>query len=105
MLVEKSVIVSIKCKNTEWIYTPRVEPAHGMITLHTAIHNRSVSLLCNALLGNFRINPIRKSPHAGVNLSKLHRRARIICDSFLEGRIEVAIIKENIWVVIPPVEM
>lgn len=76
-----------------------------MVTLHTAIHDCLISLLRNALLGDLGIDPVWETPHFGVNLSKLHRRAGVIGDYLLECRVELAVVEEDIWIVIPSVEM
>lgn len=76
-----------------------------MIALHATIHNRGISLLGNALLCNLWIYPIRETPHAWVNLTKLDRGAGVVHDCILEGRVELAVIEEDVWIVIPSVEM
>ncbi len=41
-----------------------------MVTLHATVHDSRISLLRNALLGNFRIDPVRETPHARINFTK-----------------------------------
>lgn len=84
---------------------PRVKPAHGMITFHASVHDRSVSLFGNAFPSDFGIDPVWESPHAGVNLSELYWRTRIVRYRLLECRVEVAIVEEDVRVVIPSIEM
>ena len=76
-----------------------------MVALHAAIHDCLISLFRDALFGDLRIDPIWESPHTRVNLTKLHRRTRVIGYYLLKRRVELAIIEEDIWVVIPSVEM
>lgn len=76
-----------------------------VITLHAAVHDGSVTLLSDAFFCDIDIDPVGVAPHAGINLSKLDRRAGMIPDSLDECRVEVAIVQEDIWVVKPPVEM
>lgn len=76
-----------------------------MVTLHTTVHDSCISLLCNALLGNLWVDPVWETPHAWVNLTKLHGATGVIRDGVLEGRVEVAIVQKDVGIMIPPVEV
>ena len=76
-----------------------------MVTLKTTIHDSSITLLRNALLGNLGIDPFGESPHVRTDLAKLDWGGCEVLDSVLECLVEVAIIQEDVWVVVPPVEV
>lgn len=76
-----------------------------MVALETTIHDCGVSLLRNAFLGDLGIDPFGKAPHFGTDLAKLNRSRRVVLDDILEGLIEVAVIQEDVWVVVPAVEV
>lgn len=76
-----------------------------MVTFHSTIHDGSISLFRNALFSNLRVDPIWESPCFRVDKSKLYGSACIILDGLLEGFVELFIVQEYIWVVIPSVEM
>ena len=84
---------------------PRIKSAHVMITLHSTIHDCGIALLPDSFPCLVRIRPAWIAPHAWVYLTELYWRARVICDGFFEGGIEVSVIKEDIWIVIPAIEM
>lgn len=84
---------------------PRVEATHGMVAFQSSVHDSSITLLGNALLGDLGVNPIGESPHVRTDLSELNRRRSVVADSLLELFVEVAIVEENVGVVIPSVEM
>ena len=83
----------------------RVESAHGVVRFHSTIHDSCITLLRNTLLGDLWIYPVWETPHAGINLSKLNRGASIVGDCLLEVFVKVAVVQENIWVMVPSVEM
>lgn len=74
------------------MYSPRVKPAHVVIAFHATIHNGSISLLPNAFLCNFMVNPVGITPHGLVDLAKLNWGAGIVGDRVLELIVEVTII-------------
>lgn len=84
---------------------PRIKPAHVVIALHSTVHNGSITLFSDALLGSFLVNPVRITPHATINLAEFNRGAGIICDGILELLVEVAVVKEDIGIMPPPVEV
>ena len=51
------------------------------------------------------ISPVRITPHAGINLSKLYRSTRIVLNSLLEGAVEVAIVQKYVRIIEPSIEM
>lgn len=51
------------------------------------------------------IYPIRESPHAGVNLSKLNRTTGVVLNSVLELLVEDAVIEEDVGIVVPAIEV
>ncbi len=88
-----------------YLYAPGVKSTHVVITLHTAVHDGRVALLGDALLGHAVVDPVGITPHAGVNLAKFDRRAGVLGDGLLEGRVEVAIVEEDIRIMIPAIEV
>ena len=84
---------------------PRVEAAHEVVALHSTIHDGVVSLLVDTLLGNLGINPVGVTPHVRSNLAKLDAGGGVVLDRLLESIVEVAIVEENIRVVVPAVEV
>ena len=84
---------------------PRIEPTHQVVALHAAVHDRRVSLFRDSLLCNFGINPVRKPPHLFRNLSKLNGPRSIVGDPLFELIVKVIIIKKNVGVVKPPIEV
>jgi hypothetical protein len=76
-----------------------------MIALHAAVHDGAVALLSDALLHDRRISPVWEAPVLWRDLAPFHYRLCVIANSLLESRVEVAVVQEDIGVVIPPVEM
>lgn len=85
--------------------SPRIEPAHGMVTFQTTVHDGSITLLGNALLGDLGVDPVGEPPHIRTDLAKFNRGRGIVLDGIFEGLVEVAIVEEDIWVVVPAVEV
>lgn len=86
-------------------YSPRVEPTHVMITLHSSIHNGSITLFADTFLRDFVIHPVGVTPHAAVDFSKFHGRTGIVFNGLLERIIEIAIVQEDIRIIEPPIEV
>jgi len=84
---------------------PRIKATHVMVRFHTAIHDSSIPLTSNSLLGPRVIHPIRKPKHWFIDLSKLYRTTRSINHSSLKTRIEMLIIQKHIRIIKPPIEM
>lgn len=76
-----------------------------VIALHSSIHDRGVTLLSDAFLGNLMIHPIRVTPHGIINLAKFHGRTGIVLDGRLERFVEIAVVQEDIRVIKPPVKV
>lgn len=76
-----------------------------VVTLHTTVHDCSIALFSDALLGYIVVNPVRETPHAGVDLAKLDIGADVFADLIFEGGVEVAVVQEDVWVVEPSVEV
>jgi hypothetical protein len=76
-----------------------------VVALHSSIHNGGISLLPNAFLGYFMVNPLGVTPHAIVDFAELHGGARIVLYGFLEMVVEIAIIQEHEWIVKPSIEV
>ena len=87
------------------IYVPRVESAHSMVTLHSTIHNGSITLFSDTLLCDLLIDPVWKSPMFGVDLTKFNSATGVVQNGLLEWSAEFGIVEEDIWVVVPSVEM
>lgn len=86
-------------------HPPRVESAHMVITLHSSIHDRSITLFSDTLFGNFMVHPVRVTPHGAIDLAKFHRGAGVVFDGFLEHIIKVAVIQKDIRIIKPPVKV
>jgi len=86
-------------------HLPGVEAAHVMIALHATVHNSSITLFPNTLLGDLVVNPVGEAPHGVINLAKFHRSAGVVLHSGPEFIVEIAIIKEDVGVVPPAVEV
>jgi len=84
---------------------PRVESTHVVVTLHTTVHDGSITLFSDALLGHVVVNPVGEAPHAGIDFAELDVRADVLTDLVFEGRVEVAIVQEDVWVVEPSIEV
>ena len=76
-----------------------------MIALHSAVHNGGIALLSDTFSSLVFIGPTWIAPHVWTNLAELDRGARVIHYCVLEGRIEVSVVEEHIWIVIPPIEV
>lgn len=76
-----------------------------MITFHTTIHDGIVSLLCDALLSNIRVDPVWEAPLLWRYLAPLDRSTNVLQDHLPECLVEVAVIEEDVWVMEPPIEM
>lgn len=84
---------------------PRVEATHLVIALQPAVHDGSIALFRNAFLCNRRVNPVGKSPHVGSDLAKLNLPRCVVSNGFLEVVVEVAVVEEDVGVVVPSVEV
>lgn len=76
-----------------------------MITLHTTVHDGSITLFSDAFLGHIVVNPVGEAPHAGIDFAELDVGADVLTDLIFEGRVEVAVVQEDVWVVEPSVEV
>lgn len=76
-----------------------------MITGHTTVHDGAIALLRDGLGGLIGVNPLGKAPHALVDLAKLNGSRSVVLDGLHEGRIEVAIVQEDVGVMIPAIEV
>lgn len=84
---------------------PRVESAHGVVTFHATVHDSGVTLLSDTLLCDLGVDPVRETPHVRANLAELDGSGSVVLDGVLEGVVEVAIVQEDVGVVIPAVEV
>jgi len=76
-----------------------------MIALQPAIHDGIITLFGDTLLGHLGINPVGVPPHIGADLAELDRAAGVVADSLLEVVIEVAVVQEDVGVVVPAVKV
>lgn len=76
-----------------------------MVAFESTIHDGIITLLGDTLLGDFGIDPVRKPPHIGANLAKLDSTRCIVANRLFEGLVEVAIVKENVGVIEPAIEV
>ena len=84
---------------------PRVEPAHMVVTFHTAVHDSRIPLFADPFSRNVRIDPVWKSPHRRIYLTKLHGCAGVVLNRVLELVAKIAIVEEDVGIVEPSVEM
>lgn len=107
MLIEESERAPVSYALSQHILRniPRVKSAHGVIRLHATVHNSSITLLGNALLRDSWIYPVWETPHAGIDLSELNGSAGVIHDGLLEVVVEVAVVQEDVRVMVPSVEV
>jgi hypothetical protein len=76
-----------------------------MIALQPAIHDGGVTLLRDTFLGHLGVDPFRVTPHLGADLAELDGRRGIVAHNILECLVEVAVVKEDVGIVVPPVEV
>ena len=107
MLIEESDNTFVSYTRSKHIRKniPGVESTHGVVRFHATVHNSSITLLGDTLLRNSWVYPVGEAPHAGINLSKLNSSTGVVHDGLLEVVVEVAIVQEDVWVMIPPVEV
>ena len=84
---------------------PRVKSTHVVVALHAAIHYSAVALLRNALFHDCRISPVWEAPVLLRNLAPFNFRLCVIANSLFEGCVEISVIKEDVRVVVPPIEV
>ena len=107
MLIEESERAFVSYALSEQIRKniPRVKSAHGVVRLHATVHNSSISLLGDTLLRDSWIYPVWETPHAGIDLSEFNSSTGVVHDGLLEVVVEVAIVQEDVGVMIPSVEV
>ena len=76
-----------------------------MIAFHATVHDSCVTLLRDTLLRDLGVNPVRETPHVRANLAELDGSRGVVLDGVLEGVVEVAIVQEDVGVVVPAVEV
>lgn len=84
---------------------PRVEPTHKVVAFQSTVHDGSISLLCDAFLGHLVVGPVREPPHVGTYFAKFDGARSVISYRLLEVIVELAIVEENIGVMVPPIEV
>lgn len=99
------MLADVACLRPESQDIPRVESAHGVVTFHATVHDSSITLLGDTLLGDLGVNPVRETPHVRANLAELDGSRSVVLDSVLEGVVEVAIVQKDVGVVVPAVEV
>lgn len=76
-----------------------------MIAFHAAVHNGRVALLSDAFFGDGMVNPVGISPHCRVDFAEFDRRAGVVHDRVFEVLFEIPIVQEDIWIMIPAIEV
>ena len=76
-----------------------------MVTFKAAVHDGGVALLGDALLGDLGVDPFREAPHLRADLAKLDGGGCVVLDGVLEGLVEVAVVEEDVGVVVPAIEV
>ncbi len=76
-----------------------------MVAFHAAVHDGIIALLLYSFLGNFMVYPVRIAPHTGVDFPKLHLTTRVVLYRLFECLIEDPIVKEDVGIMKPVVEM
>ena len=76
-----------------------------MVALHAAVHYSAVTLLRNALFHDCRVGPVWEAPMLLRNLAPFNLRLCVVANGLFEGCVEISIIKEDVRVVVPPIEV
>jgi len=76
-----------------------------MIALHPTVHDSLVALLCDAFLGDGRVNPVWKAPVFWRDLPPFYWCTGVVQDCLPKCLVEVTIVQEDIGVVKPAIEM
>lgn len=76
-----------------------------MVTLKPSIHDSCISLFSDSLCGNLMINPVGEPPHVRAYFAKFTGTTGIVGNRVPKGVIEVAIVEEDIRVIVKPVKM
>ena len=76
-----------------------------MIAFQSTIHDGGISLLGDAFLGHFGIDPVGVPPHLGADLAKLDGGRGVVGHDVFERLVELAVVEEHVRVMIPAVEM
>lgn len=76
-----------------------------MVAFQATIHDSSITLLRNTFLCNLGVNPLGETPHLGPDLAKLNGGRCKVLNGVLECLVEVAIVQEDVWVMVPSVEV
>ena len=63
-----------------------------MVALQTTIHDGTVTLFGDTLLGDLLVNPIGETPHVGANLAELDSAGSVVLDGGLEVVVKVSIV-------------
>ena len=84
---------------------PRIETAHVVVALKTAVHDSIIALLSDAFLGDLGVDPVGQTPHLRANLTKLNRARSVVAYCFLERLVELAVVEEDVGVIEPAVEV
>jgi hypothetical protein len=84
---------------------PRVKSTHVVVALHAAVHYSAVALLRNALFHDCRVGPVWEAPVLLRNLAPFNLRLCVVANGLFEGCVEISVIKEDVRVVVPPIEV
>lgn len=76
-----------------------------VVTLHSSVHDSSITLLPDTFLGDLVVDPVRVAPHAAIDLAKLDWGTGIVLHRVHELLVEVTIVEEHVWIVPPAVEV
>ncbi len=76
-----------------------------MVALEATVHDSVIALLGDAFLGDLGVDPVGETPHLRADLAKLNVTGSVISDHLLESLVELAIVEEDVGVVVPPIEV
>ena len=105
MLVKETKARQPACSSNGMREIPRIEATHVMVALHATVHDRCISLFPDPFTGHIFVDPIRISPHAGIDLAELYRRASVILNGRFELITKVAVVEKDIRIMKPAIEV
>ena len=82
-----------------------VEAAHVVVAFHAAVHDGLIALFAGSFLRDVGVGPVRVAPVVGGDFAEFDGGGGGVPDGFFEGRVEVAVVEEDVGVVEPAVEM
>ena len=76
-----------------------------MVAFQATVHDGSVSLFSDTLFCDFGIDPVWITPHLWTNFAKFDGTRCVVTNCVLERLVEVSVVQEDVWIMVPSVEM